>query len=164
MSKEYGEDYLVRSILNKVEGKIAVISGIRLISQIAYLQKKSNLILISIDAKPQIRFYRAMKKSKMNDSDDLMADSDSERIVCLRLNLRHLFECMSLAKYKLRSDDGTEKLFLDADLVLLQENLLKTQSRKKKSQKDEMIVVESDNTNNNTNNNSSNKLKMYFTA
>ncbi len=89
--KYFGQDILAKIIANDIktlDSNIIVIDGVRRLADIEYLKDIPGFILVRIDAKPEIRFERMIKRNE-NKGDDkktfeefladhTRSDSDSE--------------------------------------------------------------------------------------
>lgn len=124
MVEKHGDDYFIKKILEKVKTK-GIITGMRQLPQIAYLRKRTRLILISIDADPVERFRRATSRKKILEENSLYKFVEEEKEENSGHHILRLFECMKRADYSLRTDDGVKKLYIDLKEILKKEKLLK---------------------------------------
>lgn len=118
IAKEEGEDIIAIKYL-EVMPEVAVISGFRQLAQLDYLEKNSNLILISVEADPQIRFDRVHARGTVQElptlekfqEHELHENSDPQSPM-------RLFECIKRAKFHITNDSTLENLYKNTDEVL----------------------------------------------
>jgi len=119
LAAEYGDGYLAEYILERMPER-AVITGMRQLGQIAYLRDSSNLMLISINADPRIRFYRAIANGKLGEANSLQEFIDREKAENSTPNAQRLFECMDLADYYITNNGSFEQFYSQLDKILAQ--------------------------------------------
>lgn len=118
IAKEEGEDIIAIKYL-EVMPDVAVISGFRQLAQLDYLEKNSNLILISVDADAQVRFDRVHARGTVKElptlekfiEHELHENSDPASPM-------RLFECIKRAKFNITNDSTLENLYKSTDKVL----------------------------------------------
>jgi len=91
--KERGSEYLPNALLEQISER-GIITGMRQVAQIEYLQKHSNLILVAIDADPEIRFKRVRLEKEENSGD----------------RVQRIFECMKMADHSVTNNGTLEEL------------------------------------------------------
>jgi dephospho-CoA kinase len=119
LSKKHGSDYLARHFLDYPD-KTLVITGMREVGQLDFLKNKSNFILIAIDADPQIRFERAIKRGKAGEAKDVEEFVSREKKENSGDHAQRLFECMPLADYTITNNGTIEELHQKVDKILNQ--------------------------------------------
>lgn len=126
VAKEFGSDYLVKAMLEKINDQMVVITGMRHLGQIEYLRKNTRLILIAITSKPELRFARAQKRGKAKAGEaktleDFIAQEKAENSGA---HDQRLYECLKLADYAVENNTDLGTLFNHLDLILKKEGLL----------------------------------------
>lgn len=115
----FGEDLLARVITEdakRTDGQIVILDGARRPADIVYAEKLDNFILISVDAKPEVRFERAKARNEnAGDAEktfeQFLADHQKETEI-------RIPDLMSKAKYKLNNDGGLDDLKKQIDDVM----------------------------------------------
>lgn len=113
---EHGDGYLAEYILERMPDR-AVITGMRQLGQIALLESRSNLTLLSIDADSSIRFERAKKNDKLGEAKTLEEFIQREIAENSAPNAQRLFEVMDLAEYHLFNEGSVEDLYAQLDSI-----------------------------------------------
>jgi len=116
LAAEHGDGYLAEYILEQMPDR-AVITGMRQLGQIAVLESRTDLTLLSIDASPSTRFERAKRNDKLGEArtlDEFVAREIAENSAP---NAQRLFEVMDLAKYHLSNEASIEDLYAQLDLI-----------------------------------------------
>jgi len=115
IAKERGEEFLAKESLNKVKTKTAIITGMRQLEQINYLRKNTNFVLLAIESKPEIRFQRALDRKKNGEAATLEEFVKNEQFENSGYHSQRLFDCMKLADYTIKNDEGFEDFFVKID-------------------------------------------------
>lgn len=118
LAAEYGDGYLAKYILEHMSGR-SVITGMRQLGQINVLKKSSNLVLIAVDANPEIRFSRTINNGKLGEATTLEEFVAREKAENSPPNAQRLFECMNLADYRLSNNGTLEDLYKQLDEIIL---------------------------------------------
>jgi dephospho-CoA kinase len=116
----FGENILAKAIAadaSKLDADIVVIDGIRRFTDIEYLEKLFNFILIKIDADPKIRYERLKKRNENIDDDkktfeEFLNDHEAEAD-------KQIPEVMKAAKYFIDNSGSFENLYKQIDELLL---------------------------------------------
>ena len=116
-AREFGEDYSARIYLEKITDK-GIITGMRQLAQIDYLKKNSNLILIAIDAEPEIRFQRAKERNKIKEATTLKEFIQDEKEENSGDNVQKIFNCIKLADYKINNNSTLDELYSKIDKII----------------------------------------------
>ena len=121
LRKNFGEDVLAKVIAGdvvKMKSDIVVVDGVRRMADIKYLSELPNFFLTVIDAKPEIRYERMLKRNE-NVGDDkkiyeqFLKDHDAEAD-------REVPEVIKHAKYKITNDDSLTDLYKQVDELVAQ--------------------------------------------
>ncbi len=122
IANEYGSEYLAKILLEKIDER-GLISGMRQVPQIQYLKDNCNLVLISVDAFPKIRFERSEKRGKAGEAknqDDFVKNEQNENSG----TVQRLFYCMRMADYCLENNTSLDDLTNAVEKILFKENLI----------------------------------------
>jgi dephospho-CoA kinase len=119
LRKTFGEDLLAKAIANdaqKIKSEIAVIDGVRRITDIGHLMPLDNFVLVSVDASPEVRYKRAISRNQyLGDSqktfEQFLLEHNSEAD-------REIPEVMKSAKVKINNDGSFEDLYQQVDQLI----------------------------------------------
>lgn len=115
----FGEDLLAKAMAKNVKESTAdliIIDGIRRLTDIEYLRKDPDFVLVAIDAKTEIRYERAVKRNENVGDDkksyeDFLTDHVRETEITIP-------EAMSHADYSLNNDGSFEDLYRQVENIL----------------------------------------------
>ncbi len=118
LRKKHGPDILARMVMEKVEGK-AVIDSIRNSSEVEYLRKEKEFILLAIDAPVELRYERVKQRGRQESVSTLeefikkekeeMTDSEKGQ---------QLHSCMKMADFMIMNDGALEDLHLKLEEIV----------------------------------------------
>lgn len=114
LAAEKGAAYLAEYILSRASDRL-IITGMRQLEQLSYLRSSCDLVLIAIDASPELRFNRIKRSSNIGEADTLQEFIAREQAENSSPNVQRLFECMKLADYQLRNEGTIEELYRQLD-------------------------------------------------
>ncbi len=120
LAAEKGESYLAEYIVAKAPEDRIIITGMRQLAQIHYLQSSAGLTLVSIDAQPSLRYERAKTGSRVSEAstlEEFIADEQAENSPP---NVQRLFECMKLADHHITNNGSFEELHAALDSLIQQ--------------------------------------------
>ncbi len=117
LAAERGDGYLAQYILESSSESL-IITGMRQLGQLAVLDSRSDLTLLSIDASPELRFERAMKSGKSGEATTLDEFVARELAENSPPNAQRLFECMKLAQYHLTNEGPEEEFRIKLDQLI----------------------------------------------
>jgi len=117
LAAEHGDGYLAEYILEYIPER-SVVTGMRQLGQIDVLKSSSDLILISIDADPTVRFIRTRDNGKLGEAGTLEEFNAREQVENSAPNAQRLFECMKLADYHIINETSFEDLYAQLDKIL----------------------------------------------
>lgn len=115
--RDYGHEYVPKMLLSRIENN-GIITGMRQTSQIEYLRTHSKLVLISIDASPQIRFNRAQLRRRLGEATTLEEFIRFEQEENSGDHVQRLFECMKMADYHITNNESEKELYSKLDCIL----------------------------------------------
>ncbi|KKW01560.1 MAG: hypothetical protein UY52_C0007G0021 [Parcubacteria group bacterium GW2011_GWC2_49_9] len=107
--KERGSEYLPNALLEQISER-GIITGMRQVAQIEYLQKHSNLILVAIDADPEIRFKRAQARGRLGEATTIEEFVRLEKEENSGDRVQRIFECMKMADHSVTNNGTLEEL------------------------------------------------------
>lgn len=122
LAAEKGEAYLAEYIVSHTESDKLIITGMRQLAQIVFLQSTADLTLIAIDADPSVRYERTKAAAAMGEAktlDEFIANEHAENSPP---NVQRLFECMKLADYHLTNNGSPEDLYSEIDCIIAPKN------------------------------------------
>jgi dephospho-CoA kinase len=118
LRKKYGPDILARLAMEKVEDK-TVIDSIRNPSEVKYLRKEKEFILLAIDAPVELRYERVKRRGRQESASTLeefikkekeeMTDSEKGQ---------QLHRCMKMADIIIMNDGTLEDLHLKLEEIV----------------------------------------------
>jgi len=118
LRNKYGPDILARMAMEKVEGK-AVIDSIRNPSEVEYLRREKEFILLAIDAPVELRYERVKQRGRQESVTTLeefikkekeeMTDSEKGQ---------QLHSCMKMADFMIMNDGALEDLHLKLEEIV----------------------------------------------
>jgi len=121
LAAKIGPSFPVGIFLSEIKDK-GVITSIRAPINVDYLRKNSKLILIAVDARPEIRFERAKQRKKLDDNTTLedFKNLEEKEVVLGQMNVQ---KCMEVADYRLENDSDVGELKRKVDKILEKEHL-----------------------------------------
>lgn len=119
LRQNFGEDLLAKAIAkdaSDLNSDIVVIDGMRRMSDIGHLINLPNFILVSVEAKPEIRYKRLVKRNEnVGDGEmtfeNFLADHKRETEITIP-------EVMSHAKEIINNDGSVEDLNKQVDMIV----------------------------------------------
>ena len=119
LRQNFGEDLLAKAIAkdaSNLKADIVVIDGMRRMSDIGHLINLPNFILISVEAKPEVRYERLVKRNEnIGDAEksfeEFLADHKKETEITIP-------EVMSHAKEVINNDGSFDDLIKQTDLIV----------------------------------------------
>lgn len=118
IAEKFGPDYSARIFFENLKGDVGVISGMRQLPQIEYLEKHTKLFLIAVDAKPENRFKFVVKRGSIVEMPNLEAFVKQEHDENSGASPMRVFECMAHAQIHLENDSDLESLYKKCDEVI----------------------------------------------
>lgn len=116
LAKKHGEGYLAE-ILLKDAPAISIITGMRQPGQITYLRTNAELILVAIDASPEIRFERIRKNNKLGEADTLEEFISRELAENSPPNPQRVFECIKQVDYRITNESSLDSFLTKLDIL-----------------------------------------------
>lgn len=117
LRKNYGPDILARMAMERVKGK-AVIDSIRNPSEIEYLRKEKEFILLAIDAPVELRYERVKRRGRQESVSTLeeFAKKEKEEMTDSEKG-QQLHSCMKMADIIIMNDGTLEDLHLKLEEI-----------------------------------------------
>ena len=121
LAAKIGPSFPVGIFLSEIEER-GVITSIRAPINVDYLRKNSRLILIAVDAKPEIRFKRAKERKKLDDNTSIedFKKLEEKEVVLGQMNVK---KCMEMADYKILNNTDVDSLKKKVEAILKKEAL-----------------------------------------
>lgn len=115
----FGEDLLAKAIAKNVEeseNNLIIVDGIRRLTDIEYLKRNPNFVLVAIDAKAKIRYERAVKRNENVGDDektyeDFLTDHTKETEATIP-------EVMLQANFNINNDEGFQELYQQVEQII----------------------------------------------
>jgi dephospho-CoA kinase len=110
LRRRYGADILARRALKKVKGR-TVIDSIRNSSEVAFLRRRGDFILVAVDAPAELRYARVQKRGRAESASTLgeFIAKENEEMTGGR-NGQQLRRCLELADVTIINDGTLEAL------------------------------------------------------
>lgn len=110
LREKFGPDILAKLAIKKVKGR-AVIDSIRNPSEVKYLRKQKDFILLAIDAPVELRYERAMKRGRIESASTLeeFIKKEEEETTDYEKG-QQLLNCMKMADHTLINAGSLEDL------------------------------------------------------
>jgi len=101
-------------------GNNCVIESIRTPGEVTALRDKGNFFLFAVDAKPEIRYKRIVKRNSETDqiSFDTFIDNEKREMTSTDPHKQNLSKCIEMADYIILNNDSIEVLFEKVENVL----------------------------------------------
>ncbi len=128
LRKNNGPEYIVRELFKIAEknGENAIIESIRTIGEVDELRKKTNFILMAVDADRKLRYERAIKRKSSKDNvsfEDFVKQEESE-MTSTDPNKQNLSACISKADVVFENNGTKDELFAQIENYLKEKNLM----------------------------------------
>lgn len=110
LRRRYGADVLARRVMKKVKGP-TVIDSIRNVSEITFLRRQGDFVLVAVDAPAELRFERVRKRGRSESAstfEEFVAKEKEE--VAGGKNGQQLRRCLSLADVAIINDGTRQRL------------------------------------------------------
>lgn len=120
IAEKFGADYSARIFFENLKTDIGVISGMRQLPQIEYLETHTKLFLIAVDANPENRFNFVVKRGSIVEMPNLESFIKQEEDENSGASPMRVFECMKRAQITLQNNDDLASLYNKCDEVILE--------------------------------------------
>jgi len=118
----HGPAYIVAELYKIAlkSGKNAIIESIRTPGEIELLRSKSNFYLLAVDAEPQVRYRRVLKRQSETDdiTYDTFLDNEKREMESDDPNKQNISVCIKKADFVINNDDTRFKLYKQIDRFL----------------------------------------------
>jgi len=121
-SKKKGDDYLARLALKKHKGNL-IICGPRQLGQINFLRQNSNLIILAINARDNIRFKRVIKRNSVKEAKNLQKFIEEEIKNDASDGANQVVKCIKLANIAVENNGSLDNLHRNLDKAIKKINL-----------------------------------------
>lgn len=118
----------------KEEGKDSVIESLRTLGEIQALKSKGNFYLFAVDAEPQMRYNRILKRSSETDnvSFEKFKENEAQESLNKEAHKQNLPACISQANFIFDNNGSFEDLYKQIDNVI---EKIKMESKHEKKEK-----------------------------
>ena len=117
LSEEYHDGYLAQWIIENFTNSHIVITGLRQIGQLEYLNNNSKNTIITIESLQELRFERANKRVKVNESKTLEDFNQSELDEHSGKGTQNLPSCLKLSDYSIYNNKDLNNLYSQMDKI-----------------------------------------------
>ena len=118
LRKKYGPDILARLAMEKVQDK-TVIDSIRNPSEVEYLRKEKEFILLAIDAPVELRYERVKRRGRQESASTLEEFIKKEKEEMTDSGKgQQLHSCMKMADFIIMNDGTLEDLHLKLEEIV----------------------------------------------
>ena len=102
------------------KGQNAIIESIRTFGEVNSLRETDDFVLLAIDADPEVRYQRIVKRKSETDdiSFDTFLDNEKREMTATDPNKQNLAICIRQADFILTNNDGFEELYRQIDSVM----------------------------------------------
>lgn len=110
LRRRYGPDILARRVMKKVKNQ-TVIDSIRNVSEVAFLRRQGDFILVAVDAPAKLRFERVQKRGRVESAstiEEFVAKEKEE--MSGGSGSQQLRRCLNLADLTIINDGTLEAL------------------------------------------------------
>lgn len=118
LAAEKGETYLAEYIVSHAKSEEIIITGMRQLAQIKFLESSVDLVLIAVDADPSVRYERTVAAGVVSEAKNIDKFIANERAENSAPNVQRLFECMSLADYRVENNGSLRDFYDEIDRVI----------------------------------------------
>lgn len=119
LRENFGPSILAQRIAAKVSSSNAVIDSVRNSFEVTELRKQDDFFLLAIDAPPQVRFERAMKRGRNESADTLEAFIALEnREKSSSSTAQQIDKCMAMADHTITNNRAIDDLHGEIDSIL----------------------------------------------
>jgi dephospho-CoA kinase len=110
LRRRYGADILARRAFKKVKGR-TVVDSIRNASEVAFLRRRGDFVLVAVDAPPELRYARVQKRGRAESASTLeeFIAKENEEMTGGRSG-QQLRRCLDLADVTIINDGTLEAL------------------------------------------------------
>jgi len=119
---KYTPSYVTDQLYYKAKesGKNCVIESIRTPGEIDSLREKDNFVLFAIDATPEKRYERIVKRNSETDniSFDTFVENEQREMNSNDPNKQNLRKCIDMADYKFNNNGSIEDLYKQVEKIL----------------------------------------------
>ncbi len=127
LRKENSPSFITDSLYDEAKkaGKSAVIESIRTPGEIDSLRKKGDFLLFAVDAEPETRYERILKRKSETDtiSWETFLNNEKREMNATDPHKQNLRKCIEQADYVFNNDGSIETLYEDVENVLERESL-----------------------------------------
>ncbi|UCC38424.1 MAG: AAA family ATPase [Candidatus Aminicenantes bacterium] len=118
LREKFGPDILAKRVMKKLKNR-AVIDSIRNPSEVKYLRKQKDFILLSVDAPVELRHERVKKRGRKESASTLEEFINKEKEEMKEYEKgQQLLNCMKMADHTLINDGSLEDLYKKLEELL----------------------------------------------
>jgi dephospho-CoA kinase len=126
LRKENSPSYIIDCLFMQAQqaGENAVIESIRTVGEIESLRRKGNFCLLAIDANPNIRYERIVRRCSETDhvTFEEFLQNEQREMIATDANKQNLAQCIALADYSLCNNGTIDELYKQLEEILTKIN------------------------------------------
>jgi dephospho-CoA kinase len=122
LRRNFKPSYIIEQLYNSAfnSGKNCIIESIRNLGEVEFLKSKQNFILFAIDAKPEMRYQRIIKRSSETDmiSFEVFLENERREMTSTDPYSQNIAECLKKADHTFINNGNIEDLIKDVNKTL----------------------------------------------
>ena len=125
IAEKFGPDYSAKIFLEALQKSgqtLGIVSGMRQMAQIEFLEQNTDFFLIAVDAPAEVRYARVTARGTVVEKATLAEFVAQEVGENSGDSIMRLFDCMKKAKITLPNYDDIEELYKKCDELIVQIN------------------------------------------
>ena len=121
-AKNHKPSYIIEQlyIAASASGRNCIIESIRNLGEVEFLKSKENFFLFAVDATPEVRYQRIIKRRSETDliSYEVFIENEKREMTSSDPNSQNIAGCIKLADYNFNNDASVEQLLNEVDKTL----------------------------------------------
>jgi dephospho-CoA kinase len=115
----FGPEELAKRVLGLINERVAVVTSIRNLGEVAYFKENTNFYFISVDAPIELRYQRSIDRNRAGDSKTFEDFKDAEeKEMAGDKTKQQLVACMRAGDFFVINDGTLEKLYDRVDEIM----------------------------------------------
>jgi dephospho-CoA kinase len=124
LRKKHSPSFIIEALykLAQQKGTNCVIESIRTPGEIDALRGKGNFILLAVDAKPEIRYQRIVKRASETDniSFDTFLENEKREMNSEDPNKQNLSKCIKMADHVINNNGSIKELYVQLEKLMVE--------------------------------------------
>ena len=122
LRNKFSPSYIIEQLYNEAikNQNNCIIESIRNVGEAEFLKKSCSFYLFAVDANPEIRYNRILKRKSETDKISFVEFLENERreMFTSDPNSQNISECMKLADFTFKNDDTPDELYKQVEDTL----------------------------------------------